>query len=50
MEIMACNEGMVLASDLLLERFTLACDNVNAVRSLSEAGMGPNVKSSERSR
>jgi hypothetical protein len=41
MEIMTCNEGMVLVSDLLLQRFTLACDNVNVIRSLREAGMGP---------
>ena len=33
-EAMACREGMVLASDLVLQKFKLASDCLNVVRNL----------------
>ena len=41
MEAMACREGMALAADILLQRFKLATDCSNVVRSLEEECMGP---------
>uniref|UniRef100_A0A0E0K3S1 RNase H type-1 domain-containing protein n=1 Tax=Oryza punctata TaxID=4537 RepID=A0A0E0K3S1_ORYPU len=41
MEAMACKEGLSLASDLLLQKFRLASDCINVVRSIQGAGMGP---------
>jgi hypothetical protein len=40
MEALACREGLSLAMDLNLQRFRLACDNKNVIRSLSGMGMG----------
>jgi len=40
MEVMACKEGLVLASDLLLQDFRLACDNAGVIASICEGSMG----------
>jgi hypothetical protein len=40
MEALACREGLSLAMDLNLQRFRLACDNKNVIRSLSGMDMG----------
>lgn len=41
-EVQACLvEGLALASDLMLQKFRLASDCLNVVRSLQGAGMGP---------
>ncbi|TVU28213.1 hypothetical protein EJB05_19722, partial [Eragrostis curvula] len=39
-EAIACREGLALASDLVLQKFRLACDNSNVIRSIREAGLG----------
>jgi ribonuclease HI len=41
MEIMACNEGMALAADLLLSKIRLACDNISAIRNIYDGGFNP---------
>jgi ribonuclease HI len=40
MEVLACREGLSLAMDLNLQRFRLACDSKNVIRSLSGMSMG----------
>ena len=40
-EAMACREGLALASDLLLQKFRIATDCQNVVRSMQGSGMGP---------
>ena len=39
-EAMACHEGMVLTSDLVLQKFKLALDCRNVVRNLQGTAMG----------
>jgi hypothetical protein len=41
MEAMAYREGMALAADLLLQRFRVASDCINAIRSIDGEGRGP---------
>ena len=41
LEAMTCREGMALAADLYLQRFKLATDCINVVKSLEGEGMGP---------
>jgi hypothetical protein len=38
-EAIACKEGLVLGSDLVLCDFKLACDNVGVIRSIREGSM-----------
>lgn len=38
-EAIACMEGLVLASDLMVQHFRLASDNVNVIRAIREDGM-----------
>ena len=40
-EVIACREGLALASDLMLTSFRLASDCANAIRSMAGTGMGP---------
>jgi len=40
LEILACREGLALASDLLISKARVASDCVNAVNSLQGEGMG----------
>jgi hypothetical protein len=40
LEVLACREGLALASDLLVQKARVASDCLNAVRSLQEDGMG----------
>jgi ribonuclease HI len=40
MEALACREGLSLALDLNMQRFSLACDSMNVIRSLTGTGMG----------
>jgi ribonuclease HI len=39
-EVIACREGLALASDLMLQYIRLALDSANIIRSLEEIGMG----------
>ena len=39
-EAIACKEGLVLASDLVLRDFRLSCDNTGVIRSIREGSMG----------
>ncbi|GJN02011.1 hypothetical protein PR202_ga19322 [Eleusine coracana subsp. coracana] len=39
-EAIACREGLALASDFAIERFRLACDNINVIRSIRGEGKG----------
>jgi hypothetical protein len=39
-EAIACKEGLVLASDLVLWDFRLSCDNAEVIRSIREGTMG----------
>jgi ribonuclease HI len=41
MEVMACREGLALATDLGLQDIWLASDCLNAVRSIQEGRLGP---------
>lgn len=38
-EAIACKEGLALASDIMVQHFKLASDNVNAIRGIKEDGM-----------
>jgi ribonuclease HI len=38
-EVIACREGLALASDLMLQSIWLASDSANVIRSLEETGM-----------
>jgi len=38
-EAIACKEGLALASDLMVQHFRLASDNVNVIRGIKEDGM-----------
>ena len=40
LEVLACREGLALASDLLFQKVRVASDCLNAIRSLQEDGMG----------
>ena len=40
-EVLACREGLALASDLLLQKVRLASDCANAVRSIKGEAFGP---------
>jgi hypothetical protein len=40
LEVMACREGLTLASDLGLQRFILASDCINVVRSIQGGSLG----------
>jgi hypothetical protein len=40
LEVLACREGLALASDLGLQRFRMASDCINAVRSIQEGSLG----------
>jgi ribonuclease HI len=40
MEALACRERLSLAMDLNIQRFSLACDSKNVIRSLTGTGMG----------
>ncbi|GJN07955.1 hypothetical protein PR202_ga25833 [Eleusine coracana subsp. coracana] len=40
MKAIACKEGLALASDLAMQKFRLACDSANVIKSLRESGMG----------
>ena len=50
LEILACREGLALASDLLISKARVASDCVNAVNSLQGEGMGQYGPLLERSR
>ena len=39
-EVMACREGLALASDLMLRKVRIATDCENAVRNMRGPGMG----------
>jgi ribonuclease HI len=39
-EMIACQEALALASDLILHKFRVACDCINAVKSIHGEGMG----------
>ena len=39
-ETIACREGLALASDLLLHKFRVACDYINAVKNIHGEGNG----------
>jgi hypothetical protein len=39
-ETIACREALALASDLLLHKFRVACDCINAVKSIHGEGTG----------
>jgi hypothetical protein len=41
MEVMACRESLALASDLMLQKFRVACDNITVVRNIQDKGFGP---------
>lgn len=41
MEVVACREGLALASDLMLQRFKLASDCESVVRNIRGEGRGP---------
>jgi hypothetical protein len=40
LEVMACREGLTLASDLGLQQFRMASNCINAVRSIQEGSLG----------
>jgi hypothetical protein len=40
LEVLACREGLALASDLGLQRFRMASDRINAVKSIQEGSLG----------
>ena len=50
LEVLACREGLALASDLLFQKVRVASDCLNAIRSLQEDGMGLYDISLEKSR
>jgi ribonuclease HI len=41
MEAVACRESLALASDLMLQKFRVACDNITVVRNIRGKGFGP---------
>jgi ribonuclease HI len=41
MEAVACRESLALASDLMLQKFRVACDNITVVRNIRDKGFGP---------
>jgi hypothetical protein len=40
LEVLACREGLALASDLGLQRFRMASNCINVVRSIQEGSLG----------